>query len=101
MAARISAARDLPWRLAKASSFSISSSGMSARMRVIDILISYHDIVSIVILRCCLFLLHRVVEAIGPARLHKLLRADHAQLSVRDVAADRAPRGDDRVRADR
>src|SRR3546814_10540369 len=42
----ISEARDLPCSTASWSSHLMSSSGRSARMRVIDIPISYHDIVS-------------------------------------------------------
>src|SRR3546814_9956706 len=44
-----------------------------------------------------LFLAHRVVEAIGPARLDELFAAPEAQLAIGDVARHRADRKSTRL----
>ena len=64
-------------------------------------MISYHDIMSILIegLFFGLLLPHRVMEAICPTGLHKLLGADHAELAVGHVAGYRATRGHNRIAA--
>src|SRR5690606_6723186 len=45
-------------------------------------------------------LLHRVMEAIGPARLHQLLGTDHTQFACRYIAADCASGSNNGIGAD-
>ena len=66
-----------------------------------DIMISYNDIMSILIegLFVGLLLPHRVMEAVCPAGLHKLFGADHAEFAVGYVAGYRAARSHNRIAA--